>query len=122
VKGFDLRAAIGVVLVVLLAYPLVAAWPLDLTFADRSECVVVAHPGDERKLEIVYGHFDDFAAADAVAEHARTIGYSNAVAVPDGCGRWKAINPQVDSYDGGADAVAEGERAGLPGRLEVTSG
>jgi len=110
------------VLVVLLAYPLIAGWPLELTFADRSECVVVAHPGDDRKLEIAYGHFDDYATANEVAEHARTIGYSDAVAVPDGCGRWKAVNPQVDSYDGGADAVAEGERAGLPGRLEVASG
>ena len=121
-KGFDIRVATGVVLAVLLAYPLIAGWPLELRWADRSECVVVAHPGDERKLEISYGHFDDFATANAVAEHARTIGYSDAVAVPDGCGRWKAVNPKVDSYAGGADAVAEGGRAGLPGRLEVASG
>lgn len=118
---FDLRLAVATVVTALLAYPLIAGLPLDVKTASRSECVVVAHPGDDRELEISYGHFDDYATAAAVAEHARSIGYTDAVALPDGCGRWKAVNPQVDSYDGGADAVAEGERAGLPGRLEVAS-
>lgn len=116
---FDLRLAVATVVTALVAYPLVAGWPLDVKTASTSECVVVARPGDDRKLEISYGHYDDYASAAAVADHARSIGYSDAVALPDGCGRWKAVNPKVDSYDGGLDAVAEGERAGLPGRLEV---
>lgn len=119
---FDIRLAVGTVVVALLAYPLVAGIAAGVGFHERSECVVAARPGDERELEIVYGRFDDLGSAEAMAEQARAVGYADAIAVADGCGRWKAINPQVDSYEGGSDAVAEGERAGLPGRLEVASG
>ena len=65
---------------------------------------------------------DRYALVARVLDEARSIGYADASAEPDGCGHWKVANGAVDSYEGGMDAVAEGERAGLPGRLEVDQG
>ena len=114
---------VAVALAPVLAYGIaVLAFSGTPRFVDGSECALAARPGDTRELEVVYGRFDAQPQAEEVAEHARSIGYADAVAEPDGCGRWKATNGAVDSYDGGMDAVAEGERAGLPGRLEVDQG
>lgn len=108
-----------VALVPLLVLPFLGGLP---RFVDSSECAVAAVPGDTRQLAIVYGRFDSPVEAEELAERARSIGYAEASAEPDGCGRWKVANGAVDSYEGGMDAVAEGERAGLPGWLEVDQG
>jgi hypothetical protein len=108
-----------IVAIPLLVFPFVWGVP---HFVSPGDCVRVARPGETRELEIVYGRFDGPAEAEALAEHARAIGYRDTTAGPDGCGRWKVVNSAVDSYTGGADAVAEGARAGLPGRLELAQG
>lgn len=91
-------------------------------FVSAGECVRPATAGETRELEIVYGRFDRHPEAEALAARARAVGYRDTVAEPDGCGRWKVVNGAVDSYAGGADAVEEGARAGLEGRLEIAPG
>jgi hypothetical protein len=83
---------------------------------------VIANADETRELEIVYGRFDRQPEAEVLAARARAIGYGDTTAEPDGCGRWKVANGAVDTFAGGSDAVAEGARAGLEGRLEVAPG
>lgn len=114
-----LRFLALIVAVPLLLYPIVTAGGTPPVFVHVSECSDRASPGETRELEIVYGRFADQAAADELAERARAMGYRDTLSEPDGCGRWKAVNGAVDSYEGGRDAVEEGRRAGLEGELEL---
>jgi hypothetical protein len=120
--GSPLRRRSPVVLlaaVPVVVLTLITAWPPAFKTVSATECVRPARPAETRKLEIVYGRFDELAAADVLARRARAVGYADAQALPDGCGRWKVVNPAVDSYSGGAAAVEEGRRAGLNGVLEL---
>lgn len=117
-----LAALASVVAVPLVGYPIVVTAGSSPPFPDTAECARAARAGEERELEIVYGRFDSAGQAEELAERARTIGYRDTTAEPDGCGRWKVANGAVDSYSGGADAIEEGRRAGLDGVLEVDPG
>ncbi|HZO49989.1 MAG TPA: hypothetical protein VFB26_07575 [Gaiellaceae bacterium] len=85
-------------------------------FPSRNDCVVPAtHDGD---IELVLGRFDSVVAASSARARFRTLGYTGAEVVGDGCGRVKVAVPGYPTLAGARDAAAEAARAGIHATLE----
>jgi hypothetical protein len=107
-----------VVLVPLLTYPLFAVAEGAPRFPTRDECAQVA-TGDAPDLDVVYGRFDDLAAADALLAEVTRIGFVGAVVELDACGRWKVAYDPIESFVQGEALAGQVRAAGFEARVEL---
>lgn len=107
-------------LVPLVAYPLVVRASGPSTFpGDRAECARVASGRDGEGLEVVAGHLETVAAAQALLARLAASGYGSMHVEQDGCGRWKVTRDGIESSAEGHALVDELGRAGFRARLEL---
>jgi hypothetical protein len=111
-------AAASIVALPLLAYPLLVAAD-GAPFPSVDDCVRVAPDGSTEPLDLVFGRRDTPQEADALLEQVRGVGYVDAGAVEDGCGRWKVLYDGIESYEQGLSSRAEARGAGLEAELEL---
>jgi hypothetical protein len=111
-------AGAAVVVLLLLGYPLATLAGGSPRFPDRSECARVATATDSA-IEVVYGRFDEVAAAETLLADVTKTGFVGAELKLDACARWKVSYDRVDAFDQ-AEALAEQVRAaGFEARVEL---
>jgi hypothetical protein len=111
-------AAATIVVVPLVGYPLVVGAD-GAPFPSRDDCIRVAPEGSTEPLDLVFGHLDTTAEAEALLERVRSVGYIDAELGQDGCARWKVRYDGIESYQQGAESRAEARGAGLEAELEI---
>ena len=115
-----LWAAVVVVLVPLLAYPIVTLSGGAPRFPTRDEC---AHPAVEgAPVDIVYGRLDDPLEASRLRDRVVAVGFIGTEAVADGCGRWKVVLENVPSLEVAREVQEEAKGVDLSPTLELGSG
>jgi hypothetical protein len=112
-------AAILVVAVPLVAYPVAVLAGGGARFHSRDDCVRPAPAGSTDALDLVFGRRDTPAAANALLKEVRGVGYVDAEVRRDGCGRWEVLYDGIESYAQGASSAAEARGAGLDARVEI---
>lgn len=111
--------AVGVVVVPLVVYPLVALAQGAPGFPTRSECI---HPAVEgQPVAVVFGRFADPVSADRLRDRALSVGFQGTEALPDGCGRWKVLVAHVPDVTVGRGVQEEAQKVGLHPTLELDS-
>ena len=111
-------AAALVLAVPLVGYPAVVLAD-GARFPSRDDCVHIASVGTAEPLDLVFGRRDTVAEAEALREQVAGVGYVDAEIQLDGCGRWKVLYDGIESYDQGAESLAEARGAGLEAELEI---
>lgn len=114
----ELLAATAIVVVPLLAYPLLSVSGGAPRFPTRDECVVVA-TGDAPDLDVVYGRFEDLAAAEDLLAEVTRVGFVGAEIEIDACGRWKVFYDGIPSYVQGDELARQVREAGFEAQVEV---
>lgn len=112
-------AAVAIVAVPLIGYPLVVIAAEGARFPSRDDCVHRAAPGDPGELDLVFGRRDTPGEAKLLLDRVRGVGYVDAEMREDGCGRWKVLYDGITSWPQGASSAAEARRAGLEAWLEI---
>jgi hypothetical protein len=110
--------ATAIMVVPLVGYPLVVGAD-GAPFPSFDDCVRLASPGDEGELDLVFGRRDSSAEAEELLVRVRGVGYVDAVAVRDGCGRWEVLYDGIEAYEQGLESRAEARGAGLEAELEL---
>jgi len=113
------RAAIAIVAVPLLAYPLVSTVSGAPRFPTPGECVKPAVGG--QSVDLVFGRFDDPRQADQLRDRALAAGFRGTESLPDGCGRWKVVLESVPSVEVAREVQKEAGSVGLAPTLELGS-
>lgn len=111
-------AAVAIVLAAAAAYP-AAVLAVDglPRFPDRGECAdELARPAEP--FELVYDRRTSLREAEAVRERLVQAGFVGAVVRSDGCGRWKVVNPGVQTLEQARGHIEDARRAGFSPRLE----
>ncbi len=111
-------AALAIVLVPLLGYPLVTLAGDAPRFPTEQECGRPA-TADDANLDVVYGRLASRQDAEALLEKVLGIGFTGAELELDGCGRWKVFYDPIDSLDQGNGLVDQARDAGFDARVEV---
>lgn len=112
-------AAVAIVAVPLIGYPLVVIAAEGARFPSRDDCVHRGAPGDPGELDLVFGRRDTPGEAKLLLDRVRGVGYVDAEMREDGCGRWKVLYDGITSWPQGASSAAEARRAGLEAWLEI---
>jgi hypothetical protein len=112
-----LALATAVVVVPLVGYPLLTLTGGSPRFPTRDECAQPAHAGDE-EIEVVYGRFDDPAAANELLSRVVALGFVGTELAFEACGRWKIRYDSIDSFDQGQALADEARKVGLDPRVE----
>jgi hypothetical protein len=116
-----LAAAVAVVAVPVLAYPLVVlAADGAPRFPTRSECAKPA-TADAAGLDVVYGRFDDPRAARERLRAITRVGFVGAAVELDACGRWKVSYDSIVSLAQGEALAKQVRAAGFDARVELES-
>ncbi len=110
--------AAAIIAVPLIGYP-IAVGADDAPFPSRDDCVRIASPGETAPLDLVFGRRDTSAEAQELLARVRGVGYADAEARLDGCGRWEVLYDGIESYPQGASSAAEARGAGLKAWLEI---
>ena len=111
-------AALAIVLVPLLGYPLVTLAGDAPRFPTEQECGRPA-TADDPSLDVVYGRLESREDAQALLEQVLGIGFTGAELELDGCGRWKVFYDPIESLDQGEALVEQARDAGFDARVEV---
>jgi hypothetical protein len=110
------RLAVGLVVLVAVAYPVAALAGGLPRFASRSDCSPPAtHDGS---ITLVLGTFRSGQPATAMLEQVKKLGYIQARVLADACGNVKVAVTGYPTLAGAENAVAEAHRAGLRPALE----
>jgi hypothetical protein len=115
------RIAVGLIVVAALGYPAVVVLGGGPRFPSTAECASRAHPGETRKVEIVYGRFDTRQEADELLAKVVGTGFVGTEVDTDGCGRFKVVYHGIETYEQGVGTVTEAENAGFAPHIEVSS-
>ena len=110
-------AAVAIVLVPLLGYPLVTLAGGSPRFPSRQECVRPAVEG--QRVDVVFGRFDDPESAVDLRDHVLAVGFSGTEALADGCGRWRVVLESVPSIEIAHEVQKEAETVDLTPTLEL---
>ncbi len=111
--------AAAIVVVPLLIYPAIAIAANGLPrFPTRAEC---ARPATTNapNLDVVYGRFDDWRAADDLLARLTDVGFIGAEIAPDGCGGRKVFYDGIASLEQGEALAAQVREAGFEAVVEV---
>jgi hypothetical protein len=112
------RFATVAVLAIAVAYPIgvIAANGMP-SFPARDDCAdVLAAPAEP--FELVYDRRDSLRVARSVRERLVEVGFPDAEVRGDGCGRWKVVNPGVQTLEQADGHIADARRAGFDPQLE----
>lgn len=115
-----LAAALAVVLVPLLGYPLFTVAGGQPRFPTREECI--HRPIADRPVDVVYARFDDPRLASDQLDRVLGVGFAGTKVLPDGCGRWKVVLENVPSLEIGREIQKEAETVDLYPTLELSQG
>jgi hypothetical protein len=110
--------AAGIVAVPLVGYPLVVG-AIGAPYPSVEDCVHRAAPGEQSRLDLVFGRRDARVEAEQLLIQVRGVGYVDAELRRDGCGRWEVLYDGIESYEQGASSRAEARGAGLEAELEI---
>lgn len=113
-------AAVAIVAVSLLAYPLVTIAGGAPRFPTRAECVHAAVEGEP--VNVVYGRVDSPIAANALRDRVVAAGFTGTEVIGDGCGRWEVVLQNVPSLEIARELQAETQTVGLTPTLELRPG
>ena len=111
-------AAVAIVLVPLIGYPLVTLAGGSPSFPSEEECGRPA-TADDSSLDVVYGRLESREDARALLEQVLGIGFTGAEMELDGCGRWKVFYDPIESFDQGQALVEQVRDAEFDARVEV---
>ena len=108
---------VALVAVPLLVYPLVSIADGKPRFPSRDACAHTAKAGDA--VEVVYGRFDDPAAAEELRAKVVAVGFVGTEVAFDSCGRWKVHYDAIESFDQAQALAEEARGVGLDPRVET---
>ena len=113
-------AAGGIVVAVLLVYPLATLAGGLPRFPSRTDCR--RPPVSGQPVAIVFGRFDRLADAQRLMARAESVGFKGLRLEQDGCGRLVLWLPNAPSVDVGQSVVDEAKGAKLAAHLELGHG
>jgi hypothetical protein len=118
-RGHARRLALVAVAVVALAYP-AAVLAIDGAprFPTRDDCADVLQRPRE-PFELVYVRTESLRRATTIHDRLVKAGFVDAELQADGCGRWKVVNPGVETLDQVPGHVADARRFGVDPQLEA---
>lgn len=109
--------AVVIVLVAVLTYPIVVLASGAPSFPSVHDCNRPAtHDGE---IQLVFGRFTRAAAANALAARAKSVGFVEAEATIDECGRDVVAAQGYTDLAGARSAVQEARSAGLTATAEL---
>ena len=112
-------AAIAIVAVAALGYPVVTLAGGSPRFPSEEECVVEPVPGEP--VDLVWGRFDDPVSSAEFAEQVISVGFKGTESLGDGCGRWKVVLEDVPSIEIAREVQAEAATVDLSPTIERAS-
>ena len=113
-------AAVAIVVVPLLGYPLVTLATGAPRFPRRSDCIRLVEP--HRGIAVVYGRFNEGDAASKRLQRVLALGFKGTKLWFDGCGRWVVLLEHVPNATVGKAIVKEAAGVGLHAQLALDPG
>ena len=111
-------AAVAIVLVAVLGYPLVTLVGGAPRFPTRDECARAATASTE-DVQVVYARLDDPVAAEELLRELDRVGFVGASVDFDACGRWKVSYAALESFEQAEALAAQVRDAGFEARVEA---
>jgi hypothetical protein len=113
-------AAVLIVVVPLVVYPMWSMAGGSPRFPSRDECIRSVVEGEP--VDLVYGRYDDPESAAAARDRVVAVGFTGTEVLFDGCGRWKVVLEGVPSVDIAREIQSEAATVGLHPTLERAAG
>lgn len=110
-------AAVAIVLVPLLGYPLLTIAGGAPRFPSTEECVHA--PVEGMPVNVVFARLDDLTETRRVHEYVLSVGFAGTELLGDGCGRWIVVLENVPSAEIGKEVQREAGTVDLRPTLEL---